>query len=374
MKFADIPGHEEIKARLRQMVDNERIPHALLLEGVSGSAKFALARAMAQYIHCTNRSASGDSCGQCQSCIQHQSFNHIDTFFSFPVVKKASKPTTSDYYVREFREFLSETPYMDFDEWLGKLGEPNAQPMIYVEEATELLSRLNLTARQSHYKVVLLWLPERLREEAANKLLKLIEEPFADTLFVMTSDNAKAILPTTYSRTQRIAVKRYDDTEVASFLQRELPIEPTEAERISQLADGSLSKALKLAGADKDSRKFLELFKQLMRSAWQRKVGELRRWSNDVAAMGRENNIRFYEYCSRLIRENFVMNIGSPTLVSVTADEMEFNARFSPFINERNIERLLKLFDTARADIAINGNSKIIAFDTAVQTILLLKA
>ncbi len=372
MKFVDIPGHDDVKRRLREMVDSGRIPHALLLEGPSGVGKFALARAMAQYIHCTNRT-DGDSCGTCPACLQHQSFNHIDTFYSFPVVKKASKPTISDYYIKEFREFMTDNPFMDFEAWLGYLGDVNAQPSIYVEEAAELLDRLNLTARQSRYKVVMLWLPERLRTEAANKLLKLVEEPFADTLFIMASDNPATILPTIYSRTQRIAIKRYEDTEVAAYLQSELPIEPAEAERISLLSEGSMTNALKLAGVNKDSTQYLEFFKQLMRSAWQRKVGDLRRWSNEVAGMGRENNIRFYEYCSRLIRENFVMNIGEPTLLSVTPDEMQFNARFSPYINERNVVQLLTLFDSARADIAINGNSKIIAFDTAVKTIMLLK-
>ncbi len=371
MRFADIPGHKDVKDRLRSMVDQGRIPHALLLEGPSGTAKFALARAMAQYIHCTNH-IDGDSCGKCQSCLQHSTFNHIDTFFSFPVVKKASKPTVSDYYIKEFREYLEESPFMDFDSWLSKLGEINAQPMIYVEEAAELLNRLNLTARQSRYKVVMMWLPERLREEAANKLLKLIEEPHADTLFIMTSDNSRGILQTIYSRTQRVTVKRYDDYEVAQYLQKyDFDIE--EANRIASLSKGSISKALNLTGHNKDNSKFLELFKALMRNAYARKIGILRGWSNDVAAMGRENNIRFYEYCSRLLRENFILNIGNTELVGMASDEMEFSAKFSPFINERNILQLLEVFNNARKDISINGNSKIIGFDVAIKIIMLLR-
>ncbi len=373
MKFADIPGHEDIKQRLREMADNGRIPHALLLEGPQGVAKFALARAFAQYIHCTNH-IDGDSCGRCDSCLQHKSFNHIDTFLTFPVIKKASKATVSDIYIEDFREYLTECPFIEFEQRLDKMGDPNAQPAIYVEEAAHLLERLNLTSRQSKYKIVLLWLPERLREEAANKLLKLVEEPFADTLFIMSSNNAQGILPTIYSRTQRIAVRRYTDNEVADYLCALLPIEPAEASRISELAQGSMTQAIKMAASGNKDNKNLELFIRLMRSAWQRKVGDLRKWSNDVAALGREGNMRFYEYCSRMLRDNFILNLGEPSLVGITPEEMQFSSRFSPFINERNVEGLLEEFDKARADIALNGNAKIISFHLAVRTILLLKA
>ena len=218
MRFADIPGHDDVKKRLREMADSGRIPHALLLEGPAGAGKFALARAFAQYIHCTARTPEGDSCGKCPSCLQHQAFNHIDTVYSFPVVKKNSKPTISDDYADVFREFMGKYPYMDFDRWLEALDNINAQPQIFVEEGNELLRRLTFMARQARFKVVLLWLPERMKEETANKLLKLVEEPFGDTIFLMVSNNARRILPTIYSRTQRVNVRRYDDDELASIL------------------------------------------------------------------------------------------------------------------------------------------------------------
>ena len=219
MRFADIPGHEDVKRRLRQMVDEGRIPHALLFEGPAGSGKFALARALAQYIHCSHRTPEGDSCGECPECRQHQTFNHIDTVYSFPVVKKGGKPAVSDDYIDDFREFMAKYPYMDFDRWLMALDNINAQPQIYVEEGNSLLRRLSFMARQSQYKIVLLWLPERFKEETANKLLKLVEEPFGDTIFLMVSNNSRRILPTIYSRTQRISVKRYDDYELMSILE-----------------------------------------------------------------------------------------------------------------------------------------------------------
>ena len=218
MRFADIPAHEDVKERLRHMADTDRVPHALLLEGPAGSAKFALARAFTQYLHCTSH-VDGDSCGHCPSCLQHQAFNHIDTVFSFPVIKRSGKPAISDDYAEDFRAFMGEYPYMDFDAWRVSLDNLNSQPQIYVDEGQELLRRLSYMARQARYKVVLLWLPERMREDTANKLLKLVEEPFDDTKIIMVSNNARLILPTIYSRTQRIEVRRYSDAEVVGILE-----------------------------------------------------------------------------------------------------------------------------------------------------------
>lgn len=377
MRFADIPGHDEVKRRLRDMADIDRIPHALLLEGPEGIGKFALARAFAQYVHCTDRTSDGDSCGRCPSCLQHQGFNHIDTLYSFPLLKKKSRPTVSDDYASEFRAFMSRDLFMPFAEWLDDLGNANGQPMIYVEEATRLLERLNLAAHQGEYKIVLMWLPERLRPEAANKLLKLVEEPFHDTIFVMTSSSPRLILPTIYSRTQRIAVAPYAEEEVARWLTDRHPGAPSAAvQAAAALSHGSMSVAGRMLVADHERLRHLELFMQLMRLAWQRKIVPLRAWSLDVAALGREGSMRFYGYCSRLLRENFILNIDpadAPLITSLSADERAFCTRFCPYVNERNVVELMGLFDDAISHTAINGNAKIIAFDVAVQAILLLK-
>lgn len=373
MKFADIPFKEDIKTRLRQMVDTGHIPHALLLEGGSGHGKFLLARALAQYIHCTNRTPEGDSCGKCAACVQHENFNHIDTFFSFPVLKKGSKATVSNDYLPEFKELLAESPFMNFELWTEKLGSANGQPVIYVDEIASLVERLNLKARQSKYKIILVWLPERLREEAANKLLKVLEEPHGDTLFILTSDNPAQILPTIYSRTQRISVKRYSDAETAAILTDRYNIDENAAFSAAALSEGNINSALAILGGDKSAGRNLELFMRLMRSAWQRKVGDLREWSNDIAALGREGSARFYEYCARMIRENFIMNLGEPNLIQLSADEAKFSEKFSPYINSANVIDIFNILSEARNDTLMNGNGKIIAFDLAVKMILLIK-
>lgn len=373
MKFADIDFHESTKSRLRQMVDSGHIPHALLLEGPSGTGKFALARAYAQYVHCTDRTPEGDSCGKCPSCVQHEKFNHIDTFYSFPVLKKSGKTTLSDDYMPEFKELLEESPYMDFQLWLSKLGNVNGQPAIYVEEIGQLIDRMNLTARQSRYKIVILWLPERLREEAANKLLKLLEEPHSDTLFILTSDNPSEILPTIYSRTQRVAVRRYSDEESAYILSNRYNIDENSAIAASSLSEGNINAAIRSFETEKTVAQNLNLFMRLMRSAWTRNVGDLREWSNEISSMGREGSARFYEYCSRMIRENFIMNLGEPELNSLSPAESQFSSKFSQYINSANVLDIFDILTSARNDTLMNGNGKIIAFDLAVKMILLIK-
>ena len=372
MKFADIPGHDDLKRRLTAMVDEGHMPHALLLEGPAGAAKFSLARALARYIHCENRIIGHDSCGTCPACRQHDTFNHIDTILSFPVVKKNSRPTISDDYLPAFREFISEHPFMDFDLWLETLDNINAQPQIYVEEGNELLRRLNYMTRRSAYKVILLWLPERLKEETANKLLKLVEEPFADTIFIMVSNNSRAILPTIYSRTQRIAVRRYDDTEITAILSGH-GIEPASAASLATLAEGNVNTALRLAGIAGDRLVSLDRFASLMRLAYSRKVAELRQWSIDIAALGREPAMQFLDYSARMLRENFLLHLSDERLITLDPEERKFCSRFFPFVNERNVLDLFEAFNESRRDIAGNANARIVLFDMAVKIIMYLR-
>lgn len=374
MRFADIPFHDDIKQRLRDMVDTDRVPHALLLEGPAGSGKFSLARAFVQYLHCTDRQ-NGEPCGCCPACLQHQGFNHIDTVYSYPVVKRegsSSAPLSADY-AEEFRDFVSESPFMNFELWLEKLNKNNAQPLIYVEEGTELLRRLGFTAHAARFKVVLMWLPERLKEETANKLLKLIEEPADDTRIVMVSNNPSAILPTIYSRLQRITVPRYDDAEVASWLATAKGLSQNDAVSVAALAEGNINRAEGLTGASVRGKSNLENFISLMRLAYQRKIIELRPWANNLAAEGRESVMAFFEYASRMLRENFVYALHVGRLQCLNNEEDAFSRNFSPFVNERNVEDLMKVFDDARIDVAANANAKIVCFDVAIKVILLLK-
>lgn len=374
MRFADIPGQEEIKVKLRSIAENDRIPHALLLEGPTGAGKFALARAFAQYIKCENKS-DGDSCGCCPSCIRQQAFSDIDTYFVFPVVKreKDTKAPTSDDFLEEWKDYLSGRTYMDFERWTTFFDKKNAQPITYVTESDSLLHKLSYASHNSKYKIVLWWLPEKMNTEAANKLLKIIEEPFEDTLFILTSDNPKLIIETIYSRLQRINVKALNDRTIASELEKKFAIDPADALVIAHNANGNMTAAIRSLDSRNDENDFLESFMSLMRLAYQRKVAELREWANNLTNFGREKEVKFYEYAIRLIRENFILNFNIPDLNYLNRKERDFCKNFARFITERNVEKLIDTFDKAKIDIQGNGNGKIINFDVAIKVILFLK-
>lgn len=373
MKFIDIPGHDSVKRRLLQMADTGRLPHALMLQGESGIGKMALARALAQYIHCTRRSPEGDSCGECPSCRQHMSFNHIDTFFSFPVSKDGSRTVTSDDYMTEWHDYLSRNMFMDFTAWHAMLGKKASQPIIPRDEARALLRKVSTTSHASDRKIVIIWLPERMNEAAANAMLKLIEEPFSDTGFILVSDDPQRLLPTIRSRCQAVEVPRLSDSDIAGYLTASRGIDPQDATSAAHIAEGSMTRALALVAAEDADRQFLDLFISLMRMAYQRNVAGLRAWAADLTALGREPSMRFYAFAQRLIRENFMYNFHEPSLVYMNRAEEGFSSRFARFITERNAPRLVDAMNSAMTDIAGNGNGRIVNFDLAIRVILLLK-
>lgn len=375
MKFSDIPGHESAKNRLRAMADSGHLPHALLISSPDGAGEMMLARAFVQYLHCTNHTPDGgDSCGCCPSCIQHQTFNHVDTHFVFPVLKKKSTgPTLSDDYLPEWRRFLTDNPWMDFRTWPAMLGKPDGQPRIYVDDADELRRKLSFTARVSKHKVALVWLPEKLMEAAANKLLKLLEEPADDVMFVLVSNDAGRILPTIYSRTQRLELKRLPDATIASLLMSDYGANQADAMAAAHNSEGNFPAAVESLKASDVSGKFLELFMSLMRLAYGRKVAELKTWSEKVAELGRDSESRFLCYCERMVRENFILNLHQPALNYLDSAEQAFSARFCPFINTRNVEKIIAELERARIDIEGNGNAKMVLFDLAIQIIMLLR-
>ena len=374
MKFSQIPSHENVKRQLRDMVADSRIPHAILLHGPSGIGKFMLARTFSQYLHCQSPTADGEPCGRCPSCLQHENFNHVDSIYVFPVVKTEKlKEPVSDDYMTEFKEFVSASPFMDFDRWTTYFEKKNAQPVIYVYESAALEQRLSVTTTLSRYKTVIIWLPEKMNEQTANKLLKLIEEPFGDTVFILVSDNAAAILPTIYSRCRPIELKRLSDDTVASYLTENMAVDPQDALSMAHIASGDINSALRTMDATSVSRMFFDYFVRLMRLAYQRDVKGLKEWSADVASLGREQAVKFYDYSQRLIRENFVYNFNVPELLYLNRDEAQFSKNFARFITENNAEKIVSEMNRAATDIAGNANAKIVNFDFAIKMIILIK-
>lgn len=376
MKFSEVLGQESAKARLVRMADKDEIPHALLIHGEAGIPKLALARAFAQYIHCENRT-NGDSCGVCPSCLQHQSFNHADTFYSFPIVMKSGKKDDnicSDDYSGEWKDFLSENPIVEnYERWLGFLKNENAQPVIYKGESVSIIHKMSLSTLSSKYKVLIMWLPEKMNATCANRLLKLIEEPANDSIFVLVSDNVNGVLPTIYSRTQRIELKRLPVDIIAHYFVNKYQLSMQDAVAVAATANGNVNQAEENLAYDSENKEFFKEFVTLMRMAYSRDLKQLKDWSERIFVYKREKIRRFLKYCSRMIRENYVYNIREPQLNYMTKEEETFSTRFSPFINEGNVIKMFDELNRAEADIAGNANGKIVLFDLAIKVTILIK-
>lgn len=349
-----------------QMVDEGRLPHAIMLCGPQGCGKLALATAFAAQL--LNRS-TGDAAMLAK-------WEHPDLHFTYPTIKLPSmgsdhKPVSDDF-AQEWHELLKAGPYFTMTEWLEQMGGENQQAIITAGESDELLRKLSLKSSQGGYKVSLIWLPERMNTECANKILKLLEEPPSQTVFIMVCQEPDRLLETIRSRVQRIDIKKLADEEIAEALRDKRGLTEEVAHRTARMANGSWLKALEMLNADSENELFLDMFQMLMRLAYQRKVKELKAWAERMAAMGREKQRRFLEYFLRLLRENFMYNFQQPELCYMTQREEDFARNFARFINEANILPISDLANRAIRDIGQNANAKIVFFDLALQMIVLL--
>ena len=384
MLFSQIIGQQEAKAQFIRTVNEQRIPHAQLLRGPQGVGKLALAIAYAQYICCENRKPN-DSCGVCPSCVKYQKMAHPDLHFVFPVIKPTGKSSVvCDDYLADFRAMVSQNIYFGVNEWFAKISGDAKQGMIYANESEEIFRKLKLKTYESEYKVMIIWLPDRMNETCANKLLKLLEEPPEKTVFLMVSNAPDQIITTILSRTQHIFIPRLKEGEIAKALlaNDDLDLDTAQANDAAHLAKGSYLAALAVLNEGDETKQNFERFVLIMRLAWQ--VGNkkdhaslktLRKWADDMAAatIGRERQKNFLAYAQRMSRENFILNLHQPELNNLTSFEADFSKRFAPFINERNVEDLMTEFALAERHIEQNVNAKMVFFDLTLKIIMLLK-
>ncbi|MBQ9533524.1 MAG: ATP-binding protein [Prevotella sp.] len=388
MKFDEVIGQQEAKERLVQMVTEGRLPHALLLCGPQGCGKMALALAFASYLlseAAPQPQAEADSFFGMEpvSPVRNSNaeamlakFEHPDLHFSFPVIRpsgtSAEHKMSSDDFIQQWRQMLQEGPYFTMDRWLDFMDAANQQAVMGVGESDELLRKLSLKSSQGGYKVVVMWLPERMNQECANKILKLLEEPPTQTVFLLVCEEPELLLETIRSRTQRIDIRRIRIEDIEQALISRRGIEPDDARRIAHSANGSWQKALETLDTDNENQQFFELFVQLMRMAYKRDVKGFKLWSEQVAAFGRERQKRFLTYSSRMVRENFMYNFGKPELCYMSREEEDFAKNFARFINEANIVEISELLARAQRDIGQNANAKVVFYDLALQMIVLL--
>lgn len=366
MRFGDVIGQEETKALLRRSVDEGRVSHAQLFSGAPGYGTLALAVAYVQYLNCTDRQG-GDSCGVCPACVKTASLAHPDLHFVFPTNTPkgsgGSQKPTSDNFMPQWRELFSETGgYFTEQEWYDAIGMDNQQGLIAKREADEVIRKLSFKSFEAEYKTVIIWLPEKMGDEAANSLLKILEEPWEKTLFLLVSAAPGRLLPTILSRTQEIAVPPIAESELERYAAGKCGASGEQASVAARLASGSLTELKELVSGtvEENVRENFEYFAQLMRYSYGDKHLELLQWAEEVASLGRENQKRLLEYSTAMLRESYMLSAGMEDISYLWGGEMEFCRKFAPYIGNHNIEQLVEENRLALLHITQNGNPKII--------------
>jgi DNA polymerase-3 subunit delta' len=355
------------------MVAEDRVPHALMLFGPPGTGKRSLAVAMAQYLACADPQEH-DSCGVCPSCAKFSKLVHPDFHLVVPVLTtpKVSKNPITDNYLEEWREAFLKNPYLSENQWYESVGAENKQGIINVYESEAIIKKLGFKPYESEYRLMMIWLPERMNAPTANKLLKLLEEPPEKTVILMVSESTERILPTILSRTQLLHVPPIEENLLREGLMKVQGGDPDMLEDAVRRANGNFNLALITLRKDEQELHYFEQFTSLMRLAYSRSIIEINTWVEAVAGSGRERQKQLLDYSLRLLRENFMLHMNQPALNFMSRKEAGFSGKFSPFIHAGNVHELAEAFSLAGNHIEANGNPRIIFMDLSIKVIRLL--
>ncbi len=299
---------------------------------------------------------------------------HPDLHFIFPTIKPAGQSSTvlSDQFLPEWRKQIAQSPYFSRQTWLKAMGVEKQQSIISVAEANNIIAKLANVSSQGGYRVIIIWLAEQMNVECANKLLKILEEPPAQTVFILTSNHPERLLTTILSRTQRIDFAPLSVDDISDALQRLNGLQPTDAMTMARAAAGSYISALEQVTMNADNAQFFDIFVLFMRLCYMRKIKDLYEWSQQLALWGREKQKAFLEYAQHLIRENFIYNFHNPELNYQNQQENNFSVNFARYINERNVIGIMDELSAAQRDVEANVNANMIFFDFSLKMIVLL--
>lgn len=370
MQFKDIIGLEEIKRHLRETVRSGRISHAMLFSGGEGAGALPLALAYAQYVNCRNRTDE-DSCGECPECYRMQRMEHPDCHYIYPVntskeavaTGRADDKPRSEQFLHVWRRIIPETGgYLTEQEWYAALGIENQQGIINKNDANELVRKMGFKSFEGGYKTVIVWLPERLHEAAANTLLKLVEEPPEKTLFLFVSFEPEKIIATIRSRTQTVALPGVPDEVIAQELVSRKDVAPERAEQVAHLAQGSWGAAVRLARSSTvgTTTEHQERFIRLMRLCYQQKYLGLFEWAEEMSPLGREAQKRFCSAALGIVRECYMTGIGMDRIAYTDPAREQFSRNFAPYVSHVTVEDFVAEFELLLAQIRQNGNPRIL--------------
>jgi len=375
MLFKEIIGNNSVKKQLIEAVRNNRISHAQLFSGKSGSAKLALALAYAQFLNCENRTAV-DSCGICSSCLKFNNLSHPDLHLVIPVLKtKEVQKPVSDHFIGKWRDFITNNYYGSLNGWIDSFGTENKtgqQGTIYKDEANNIHKKLSLKNYEAEYRVVLIWMPERMNLEVSNKLLKLFEEPPKGTIFLLITENTNQLLPTIISRLQSIKIADFTAEDIVNhFGEQALSLE--KAKQLRNLTNADLGKITQILENKEGELDLFSDFSVWMRLTYKMDVQGISKWVDNLSLKGRKQQNLFLSYAIKMVRECLIYNFASDTLLKTNENEFAFLTKFSPFIHEENSVMIIEKLEESIKAINRNANAKILFFELSLQMVKFLR-
>ena len=369
MKFSEIRGQDLLKKQLLKSVQSGHIAHAQLFIGPEGSPNLTFALAYAAYLNCQDPQEE-DSCGKCDSCKKNEKLIHPDVNFAFPVsstAKITGKDVISSSYLSEWRNFVIQDPYNNASGWNSYFGGENKQLNISKEESRQIIRHLSLKPFEGRYKVMLIWLPEYMNASAANALLKILEEPSENTVFILVANDEKKILSTIRSRTQIIRVRPFSDEEIMKLLVENHFIEEDKARHISHLVDGNINEALRLAREVEDDSHVM--FRDWMRLCFMGNLVEIVKWTDNFSKLSKVSQQTLFQYGLSMMREALIILAKEPSLSRLMGDELEFITNFTKVLEIKSLEAITLRLNEAFYHLERNANSKILFLDLSLQII-----
>jgi DNA polymerase III subunit delta' len=372
--FNKIIGQSALKKRLVQSVKDRRISHAQLFFGPEGTGALALTLAYAQYISCTGEKDT-DACGKCPSCLKYAKLIHPDLHFVYPVNNTAAKKDDPycDDFLPEWRNFVLQNPYGRLHDWYNFIELENKQGIIKEKESDAISRKLSYKSFESDFKIIIIWMAEKMHDVASNKLLKLLEEPPELTIFLLITENPEMLLTTIRSRCFPVRVPLIANEDINSTLQHTHQLDATKSDSITRLAAGNYALALELLREEEDEGFHLSTFRDFMLAGYRNDIATGMKTIETLNSLTREKQKAFLDYALKLIRENAMLRFNNPDMIFMNQKESLFSANFSKFVRDNNIVPLAGEFNKAVYDIERNGNSKIILLDLMLKTGKLLR-
>lgn len=368
MKFADIIGFEKDKKRLVLQANEGRVSHAQLFEGKDGSGHFQLALAFAQYLNCL-KPENDDSCGSCVNCKQYGNFQHPDLIYLFPNNTTSDQKTkpSSNALMKEWIAFLQQNPYFTLEDWSNHIQTGNKQMLINEQDAKNTVRSLSLQKHGGKYRTVLVWWPEKMNLSCANKILKVLEEPGENTVFLFIGHASEELLPTIISRLQISHVSAPTTEEITQGLIDIEKLPEASARNISAIVDGNVANALRMATDPASSLKFTELFINWMRACYTLNMPNLFTLVDELQKLGREQQKEFIQYALRMIQEILMLNYADDSCTRMNDMERKFSEKFAKYVHGGNIDFFYDALNHIHMAISRNGNAKIQFMSLSIQ-------